>query len=213
MMVYDLRGPWNPSNAGPHSPYSFAVNSIAYWENQGVEKERLTLGVPFYGYDFSNPDKTIALTYNQIVNLDPENANNDVSGNIYYNGMPTIRAKTELALDELSGIMIWELGQDHFSEYSLLNVISETVNGLFSIIEELPNNNLAMVHNPFYEQIIINGEKGHVARFYDAFGHLVLESKLQNDSEAINTSRLVPGLYVLSVFSETNINSRKLIKQ
>ena len=213
MMVYDLKGPWDPSNAGPHSPYSFAVNSIAYWENQGVEKERLTLGVPFYGYDFSNSNKTTALTYNQIVNLDPENANNDVAGDIYYNGMPTIRAKTELALEELGGIMIWELGQDHFSQYSLLNVISETVNELFSSIEESPNNTLASIPNPFYDQIIIEGKKNNVARFYDMVGHLVFEYKLQNDLEAINTSSLIPGLYVLSIFSESNVKSRKLIKQ
>ncbi|MCB0589605.1 MAG: hypothetical protein KDD06_30250, partial [Phaeodactylibacter sp.] len=56
MMVYNWTGPWAPNNPGQHSPYSFAVSSINNWFSQGVESERLTLGVPFYGWDFStNP--------------------------------------------------------------------------------------------------------------------------------------------------------------
>ena len=67
MMVYDLTGPWNPNNAGPHSPYYFALNSIAHWQNQGVPAEDLTLGVPFYGYDFSNPSNVVSFTFGSMV--------------------------------------------------------------------------------------------------------------------------------------------------
>ena len=44
----------------------------------------------------------------------------------YYNGRPTIANKVELAVQKLSGIMIWELGQDSFTEYSLLETIHKT---------------------------------------------------------------------------------------
>ena len=51
------------------------------------------------------------------------NADRDNVGNQYYNGRPTIRDKVKLAAETMSGIMIWELGQDSFTEYSLLETI------------------------------------------------------------------------------------------
>ena len=51
------------------------------------------------------------------------NADRDNVGNKYYNGRPTMRTKVRLAAESLSGIMIWELGQDSFTEYSLLETI------------------------------------------------------------------------------------------
>ena len=41
----------------------------------------------------------------------------------FYNGRPTIKSKVKLASEKVSGIMIWELGQDSFSEFSLLKTI------------------------------------------------------------------------------------------
>jgi hypothetical protein len=51
-------------------------------------------------------------------------------GQLYYNGIPTIVAKTELAKAETSGVMIWELGQDAsgpFANLSLLRAIDEAL--------------------------------------------------------------------------------------
>jgi GH18 family chitinase len=47
----------------------------------------------------------------------------DNVGMKFYNGRPTIKSKVKLASEQVSGIMIWELGQDSFSEYSLLKTI------------------------------------------------------------------------------------------
>ena len=58
-----------------------------------------------------------------MVASDVSNADRDNLGNKYYNGRPTIRTKVRLAAESLSGIMIWELGQDSFTEYSLLETI------------------------------------------------------------------------------------------
>ena len=55
LMAYDFKGPWKPTDAGQHSSYSHAEQSINFWENSiGVSGKKLTLGVPFYGYDFTN---------------------------------------------------------------------------------------------------------------------------------------------------------------
>jgi chitinase len=42
---------------------------------------------------------------------------------IYYNGIPTIKQKTDLAKQEASGIMIWQLLGDAPGDKSLLNAI------------------------------------------------------------------------------------------
>jgi hypothetical protein len=52
-------------------------------------------------------------------------ADRDNVGNKYYNGRPTIKSKVKLASSKVSGLMIWELGQDSFTQYSLLNAIHE----------------------------------------------------------------------------------------
>ena len=58
-----------------------------------------------------------------MVELSNANADIDNVGTKFYNGRSTIRSKVQLASNEVNGIMIWELGQDSFSEYSLLKTI------------------------------------------------------------------------------------------
>jgi GH18 family chitinase len=44
---------------------------------------------------------------------------------IYYNGIPTIRKKTELARQKAGGIMIWEVTGDSRGSKSLLRTIDK----------------------------------------------------------------------------------------
>ena len=44
-----------------------------------------------------------------------------------YNGLTTIRAKTDLALQRASGIMIWTVAHDTTDNTSLLQAIRETI--------------------------------------------------------------------------------------
>ena len=60
------------------------------------------LGVPFYGYDFG-VDPVESFNYRGIVAQDPANAFLDNTGQKWWNGIPTIKAKTELALDKVAG--------------------------------------------------------------------------------------------------------------
>ena len=130
LMVYDYTGPWNPS-PGQHSSYNHAKRGIHFWKNKvGINPSKLTLGVPFYGYDFQNSTTVKSFTYGSMVASDVSNSEKDNVGNKYYNGRPTIANKVKLAAQNLSGIMIWELGQDSFSEYSLLETIHKTYTDL-----------------------------------------------------------------------------------
>lgn len=103
-----------------HSPYEYAVQALDYWSGRGLQKEKMVLGVPFYGRPTEAP-------YRKLVDNDPTAAQMDsteyLGTTVYYNGIPTIQAKTELALERGSGIMIWELSQDTMDETSLLNAI------------------------------------------------------------------------------------------
>ena len=129
LMVYDYTGPWNPSS-GQHSSYNHATRSINFWKNTvGTNPSKLTLGVPFYGYDFSN-NTVRSFTYGSMVAFDISNSEKDNVGSRYYNGRPTIANKVKLASQNLSGIMIWRLGADSFSEYSLLETIHKTYTDL-----------------------------------------------------------------------------------
>ena len=141
IMVYDYTGSWNPSAPGQHSSYDHAERGINYWKNiVGIAGEKLTLGVPFYGYNFLNSTTVESFTYGSMVASNTSNSERDQVGNKYYNGRPTIANKVKLAAQNLSGIMIWELGQDSFTEYSLLQTIHKTYTDLGVKTTELCGN-------------------------------------------------------------------------
>ncbi|WP_159468880.1 glycosyl hydrolase family 18 protein [Dyadobacter sp. 3J3] len=131
IMSYDKTGPWNLTKPGPHAPYDMAVEDVDYWnKTRGIAKEKLSLGVPFYGYGFGGtaPEsiswKNLLLQYPGGIQTDEFNVN---GGIIYYNGIPTIRKKTVLALEKTGGIMIWQLLQDDKGPQSLLGNIQEVI--------------------------------------------------------------------------------------
>ncbi|MCL6265860.1 glycosyl hydrolase family 18 protein [Flagellimonas myxillae] len=132
IMSYDATGPWNPANPGQHSSLQFSTDGINFWKtNQSISAERLNLGVPFYGYEFVSDTEATSFTFGQMVQQDVSYANLNQVGNAYYNGIPTIKAKVNLAHTEgLGGIMIWELGQDSFDEHSLLTAIHSEYSSL-----------------------------------------------------------------------------------
>jgi chitinase len=126
VMVYDKTGIWCPEDIGPHSPYSYAEEAIVFWTGKwNVSPERIVLGVPFYGFDFTPPARYI--DYREIVAGNPALAYQDAVGMRYYNGIPTIVKKTELAKQKLGGVMIWEIASDTAGELSLLRALDQTI--------------------------------------------------------------------------------------
>lgn len=135
LMSYDHTGAWAPQKPGPHATYLQAFEDLAYFRIiRGIPKEKITLGVPFYGYGFG-PDlvkRGITMNYDHIVAKFSGAENKDETDmgkgrTMYYNGMPTIKMKTALAGQEAAGIMIWQLSGDAPPPNSLLDAINETV--------------------------------------------------------------------------------------
>lgn len=130
IMGYDAKGLWNINDPGPHSSYQFAQNAIDFWMfDQNIDASKLVLGVPFYGVDF-DPSVASYFTYSNIILDDPLLAFTDNQDDLYYNGIPTMVRKSQLAFENVNGIMIWELGQDAFNEFSLLQTINNTLHVL-----------------------------------------------------------------------------------
>lgn len=125
IMAYDGAGPWNPQAPGQHSSLDFARKNVAYWLKRGLAKEKAILGVPFYGYGFGDDFRKSSFDYASLLAKYPGAEQKDEVGNtIWYNGIPTIEAKTRYAIDEqLGGIMIWSLDNDVPGDKSLLNAI------------------------------------------------------------------------------------------
>lgn len=137
IMSYDHTGPWRTDKPGPHASYQHAIEDLEYFAvRRGIPASEINLGVPFYGYAFG-PDqnsKAKSMNYRQIVetyegaeNKDELSIEDDYT--MYYNGIPTIRKKTELAKEKAAGIMIWQLGGDAKGKKSLLKAINETAYG------------------------------------------------------------------------------------
>jgi GH18 family chitinase len=140
IMAYDGAGPWNPNSPGQHSSMDFAKSSVSYWLKRGLPKDKAVLGVPFYGYGFGEAFKKDDYAYAEIVAAYPGAENADETGKtIWYNGLPTIRAKTRYAMEQgLGGIMIWSLDADAAGDKSLLSAIYGTLHPAAPVAEGKP---------------------------------------------------------------------------
>jgi GH18 family chitinase len=117
LMAYDGPGP-------SHSPYSYAEASLAYWSARGLPRDKTVLGVPFYSRPTEVPYRKLVAASANAPNADELDY---LGTTVNYNGMATIKAKTELALSRASGIMAWSLAQDTTDSTSLLSVIDAAV--------------------------------------------------------------------------------------
>ncbi|MBN1666003.1 MAG: hypothetical protein JW862_02910 [Anaerolineales bacterium] len=104
-----------------HAKMEQAELALDYWQGRGLPAEKTVLGLPFY----AEPN---GLAYRKLVEADPQAAYAD-SYDYYgmelgYNGIPTVQAKTRLALARAGGVMFWTLEQDSLDEYSLLAAIN-----------------------------------------------------------------------------------------
>ncbi|MFJ1541488.1 glycosyl hydrolase family 18 protein [Micromonospora chalcea] len=110
IMAYD--------GGSPHANYDWSIASVNRWKSRGLPAAKAVLGVPFY----SRPGY---YTYSALVGMDPANANRDCTtvggAQQCYNGVPTVKRKTQWAMANAGGMMNWELSQDTTGSTSLVS--------------------------------------------------------------------------------------------
>jgi len=137
VMAYD----GTPPN---HSTFEFAVSAFHHWEAYGAPREKLLLGVPFYGIS----EDEAGYSYSYIFNTYQPGPDEDLVDGIGFNGVSTIKEKTAYVVNNgYRGIMIWELSQDTFGRGSLLSAINDTIEALTS---ENPDVNTPSDVNDFH---------------------------------------------------------------
>lgn len=175
LMTYDFTGSWDKSPVGPHSslykvplntyagqtadnPIYSAQDALEYWlgiapatwnhaGGFGVQKAKLVIGVPMYGYDFSEKKPNGGngakfVPYRHIINefpnaatsydqKDPKKLNGHVGlngKNIYFDTPKQAGEKIKYTKNfGHQGVIIWELTQDvdYNSSSSILKAINE----------------------------------------------------------------------------------------
>lgn len=118
VMAYDI-------NNTDHSPIWFTETSIAYWINRGVPAEEIVVGMPLYA-------RPSWLQYRHLVAQNTEYAYSDYAPTLplesYYNGMNTLREKTNIAISKAGGVMLFDVNEDTNDEYSIVSMIDSIVN-------------------------------------------------------------------------------------
>lgn len=135
LMAYDALGPSWGTVGDEHAPYAMAQSHMATWKASGLPREKIVLGLPFYGYGFNGYAQDFDFSA-IVAQFGAAAAQADVVGTrcascayVSYNGIPTIRAKTRLALQHGAGVMVWELTQDAGGANSLLGAIRAEIAG------------------------------------------------------------------------------------
>lgn len=112
IMAYDGGG-------AHHSTYQFAVDGLNLYKSKGCPADKCVVGVPFYA-------RPSWRSYADLI-ASGASPNSDWFGSDGYNGIPTIKQKTQMAINNAGGIMIWALPMDAQGSNSLLSAINEVV--------------------------------------------------------------------------------------
>jgi hypothetical protein len=129
VMTYDMYYSPATSVLPVNASYSDTVAGVNLWVNAGYPKDKLLLGMPFYGYD---SDHT-AVLYGEIVDaLGPSPDQNQANislistprgsiaitgGTLWWNGVDLAMQKTAFVKTEgLGGVMCFDVGQDKLND-------------------------------------------------------------------------------------------------
>ncbi len=133
VMAYDQTGTWSGSAFGNHASFEHFLQAETYWVKRGFSRNKMVMGLPFYGYKFKdkNGGQAKALRYSEIVaafpNIDADSDQTPKEHYCFFNGPEIIKKKTNYALENgFAGVMVWEMSQDSKGDKSLHQVILNT---------------------------------------------------------------------------------------
>lgn len=155
VMAYDM-------NNADHSPLWFAQESINYWLNRGVSKEKIILGMPLYA-------RPSWKQYRHLAQENQENAYMDYAATTplesYYNGLNTLREKTFMAMRKAGGVMLFDINEDTNDETSALSMIHDLQERTADYSEEELKRHIFIILNN--RELVMLKEEGYGVPFID----------------------------------------------
>ena len=168
IMIYDQTGTWSGSPFGNHASMDHFLQAESYWVSRGYPRNKLVMGLPYYGYKFKSNKGGLAsaVTYADILTQFPnmkssDNLLSDNTGYYWFNGADLIKEKTEYAINNgFKGVFVWEIAQDDLkSPLSLDSTLAKTAGTLTLGIEKLNSSEttISIYPNPCNNSFKING--------------------------------------------------------
>lgn len=123
-MQYDGAG-YDKDEPLNHASYKMSVASLDWWlGTRKLPKNKAIVGMPLYGKNSAGT--SIAFSAIEAAGQDVTLNIATVSGVQYgYNGINTIKQKTQLAKDRANGIMFWEFSHDSNTSNSLIKAAND----------------------------------------------------------------------------------------
>lgn len=133
LMSYDFTGSWPESPVKHHADFSTFKASIDFLTDRGFEREKILVGIPFYGKEFID-GKNLQVADKAYRDLIPQliaqkrSINSGKLGNIYYETPELVTQKSHYIMDEgMAGLMFFELTQDAHDLPDSLSLASNRV--------------------------------------------------------------------------------------
>jgi len=133
LMSYDFTGSWPASPIKHHADFDTFKKSITFLTDRGFVREKIVVGIPFYGKEFVNGKnkKVIDKSYREVVPLVHSKKQSIDSGkldNLYYETPKLVTQKSHYILDNsLAGVLFFELTQDLIDSPDSLSLASNRV--------------------------------------------------------------------------------------
>ncbi len=232
LMTYDIHGSWDKysdfnsplyNNNGISTQYKWSINaSVNAWVKNGFPKEKIVVGLPFYGYIFNGVkninnglyqrfESAKAINYDTIATLylkdikfkryyDDESMVPwlfNGSTFISYDDQQSIRLKADyIKSNNLGGAMIWELSHD--PNKVLLNALTEI----------LKHNSANFLENHWSKKIVNDLASKNIINNLDTFnpeGHITRSEFAEYITRALNVEST--GTLYLNKFSDVSPDS------
>jgi hypothetical protein len=228
-MSYGGVGFWNWGNRNDENTLEKFESDHQYFVNRGVASEKVIGGIAFYTVEFpataqtnyNHFHKTLCDTYNdpRLTGIDVPNQDTiytEEGSVIYLNSLNTLKRKIDIAKENNSGIMIWEVGQECFDRsYALTDSLLEYMHSinLLSNNETQSKPEFKVYPNPATNMISVEGKNIQTITVMNIQGKVINAlTPRNNEVSQVDVSRLTSGIYILRVqFVEGITIQEKLI--
>lgn len=133
LMSYDFTGSWSESPVKHHADFRTFKASIDFLTDRGFTREKILVGIPFYGKEFVDGknaqvvDKNYRDLIPQLI-AKKQSINSGKLDHIYYETPELVTKKSHYILDQgMAGVMFFELTQDMHDSPDSLSLASNQV--------------------------------------------------------------------------------------